>query len=185
MIADVISDADARMAKAIDSLQHHLSTVRTGRASPSLVDRIVVEYYGTPTPLNQMANISVPESRLLVIQPYDKGVMGAIEKAIQKSDLGLNPNNDGQVIRIGIPPLTEERRKQLVKLVHQYVEDGKVAIRNVRRDAQGDIKSLLSEKMISEDDETRGHKQIDDLTKKYTDEVDRIGKSKEHEVMEV
>jgi ribosome recycling factor len=185
MIADVLSDADSRMAKAIEALQHHLATVRTGRASPSLVDRIVVEYYGSPTPLNQMANISVPESRLLVIQPYDKGVIGAIEKAIQKSDLGLNPNNDGQVIRIGIPALTEERRKQLVKLVHQYVEEGKVAIRNVRRDAQGDVKSLLGEKMISEDDETRGHKQIDELTKKYTDEMDRIGKSKEHEVLEV
>ena len=185
MITDVMTDAETRMAKAIDALQHHLSTVRTGRASPNLVDRIVVEYYGTPTPLNQMANISVPESRLLVIQPYDKGVMGAIEKALQKSDLGLNPNSDGQVIRIGIPPLTEERRKQLVKLVHQYVEDSKIAIRNVRRDAMTSVKELMNEKMISEDDERRGQQQVDELTKRFTDEMDRIGKAKEHEVLEV
>jgi ribosome recycling factor len=185
MIADVMSDAESRMSKAIESLQHHLATVRTGRASPNLVDRIVVDYYGAPTPLNQMANISVPESRLLVIQPYDKGVIGAIEKALQKSDLGLNPNNDGQVIRIGIPPLTEERRKQLVKLVHQYVEEGKIAIRNVRRDSMSSVKDLLNEKMISEDDERRGHQQVDDLTKRFTDEMDRIGKAKEHEVLEV
>jgi len=185
MINDVMTDTEGRMGKAIESLQHHLSTVRTGRANPALVDHLVVEYYGTPTPLNQMANISVPESRLLVIQPWDKGVIGAIEKALQKSDLGLNPSSDGQVIRIAIPALTEERRKQLVKLVHQYVEEGKVAVRNVRRDAMNDVRALLHEKMISEDDERRATQRVDDLTKKFTDEMDRIGKTKEHEVLEV
>jgi ribosome recycling factor len=185
MIQDVLADAEDRMGKAMDALRRDLGTIRTGRASPSLVERLTVEYYGTPTPLNQLAGISVPEPRLLVIQPWDRGTMGAIEKAVQKSELGLNPSNDGQVIRIAIPALTEERRKQLVKLVHSHVEDGKVAVRNIRRDAMGSVRELWNERMISEDDERRAHHQVDELTKRFTDEADKIGKAKEHEVLEV
>lgn len=185
MIADVMADAESRMAKAVEALKRDLGSVRTGRASPSLVERITVDYYGAPTPLNQMANISVPESRLLVIQPWDKGAIGAIDKAIQKSELGLNPNNDGQVIRIAIPTLTEERRKQLVKVVHGHVEDGKVALRNIRRDAMGSVRELMNEGMISADDERRAEQQIDGLTKRFVEEIDRVGKGKEHEVLEV
>ncbi len=185
MIADVVRDTEGRMGKAIDVLRRDLASVRTGRASPSLVERVSVDYYGTPTPINQMAGISVPEARLLVIQPWDRGTIPAIEKAIQKSELGLNPNNDGQVIRIAIPALTEERRKQLVKAVHQHAEEGKVALRNIRRDAIGSIRELTNERMVSEDDERRGTSQIEEMTKKFVDEIDRIGKGKEHEVMEV
>ncbi|MBA2519719.1 MAG: ribosome recycling factor [Chloroflexia bacterium] len=185
MIQDVLTDAEARMAKAMDALKRDLGSIRTGRASPSLVERLTVDYYGTQTPLNQMAGISVPESRLLVIQPWDQGSIGIIEKAIQKSELGLTPTNDGQVIRISIPALTEERRKQLVKLVHGHVEEGKVAVRNVRRDAVSQVRELMSEKQISEDDERRAEHQVDDLTKKFVEEADKIGKSKEHDVLEV
>ena len=185
MIQDVLADAEERMSKAMDALRRELGTIRTGRASPSLVDRLTVEYYGTPTPLNQLAGVSVPEPRLLVIQPWDRGTIGAIEKAIQKSELGLNPNNDGQVIRIGIPPLTEERRKQLVKLVHNHVEEGKIAVRNIRRDAMANVRELLNERMISEDDERRAEHQVDDLARRFVDEADKIGKVKEREVLEV
>ena len=184
MIDDVMADAEVRMGKAIDALRRDLGGIRTGRASPSLVDRLVVDYYGSSTPLNQLAGISVPEPRLLVIQPWDRGSMPAIEKAIMKSELGLNPSNDGQVIRIAIPPLTEDRRKQLVKLVHGHVEEGKVALRNVRRDAMAHVKDLLNEKMIGEDDERRAEHQVDDLTKRYVSEADRVGKVKEQEVLE-
>lgn len=185
MIDDVLVDAESRMGKAMDALHRDLDSIRTGRASPSLVDRLVVEYYGTPTPLNQLAGVSVPEPRLLVIQPWDRGTMGAIEKAIQKSELNLNPSNDGQVIRIAIPALTEERRKQLVKLVHNHVEDGKISVRNVRRDALTSVRELLNERLISEDDERRGEQRVEDLTKRFVDQADKIGKAKEHEVMEV
>ena len=185
MIQDVLADAEERMSKAMDALRRDLGTIRTGRASPTLVDRLMVEYYGTPTPLNQLAGVSVPEPRLLVIQPWDRGTIGAIEKAIQKSELGLNPNNDGQVIRIGIPPLTEERRKQLVKLVHNHVEEGKIAVRNIRRDAMANVRELLNERMISEDDERRAEHQVDELTRRFVDEADKIGKAKEREVLEV
>jgi ribosome recycling factor len=185
MIQDVLSDAEGRMGKAIDALRRDLSTVRTGRANPSLLDRVSVEYYGTVSPLNQLAGISVPEPRMLVVQPWDQGSIPAIEKAIMKSDLGINPSNDGKVIRLALPPLTEERRRQLVKMVHSHIEDSKVAIRNIRRDAVSSVKELLNEKMISENDERRGEGQIDELTKKFSDEADRIGKAKEHEVMEV
>lgn len=185
MIDDVLSDAESRMGKAIDALQRDLGTIRTGRASPSLVERLSVDYYGSSTPLNQLAGISVPESRLLVIQPWDRGSIGAIEKAIMKSELGLNPSNDGQVIRIAIPALTEERRKQLVKLVHGHVEEGKVALRNIRRDAMSSVKDLLNEKMIGEDDERRAEHQVDELTKRFVNEADKVGKHKEQEVLEV
>jgi ribosome recycling factor len=185
MIDEIRSDAEHRMQGAIDALQRDLTAIRTGRASPALVERLTVEYYGAATPLNQLAGISAPEARLLVIQPWDRGSMGAIEKAILKSELGLTPNNDGQVIRLAIPQLTEERRKALVKLVRQKVEEGKVAIRNVRRDAVDDIKDLLKEKMIGEDDERRAHQEIDALTRQFTEEADRIGQLKEAEVLEV
>jgi ribosome recycling factor len=185
MIADTMTDAEQRMAKAMEALRRDLNTIRTGRASPSLLDRVQVEYYGTNTPLNQLAGISVPEPRMLVVQPWDRGSIGAIEKAIQKSELGLNPSNDGQVIRLAIPALTEDRRKQLVKTVHQFTEESKVAVRNIRRDAMDHVRKLKSDKEISEDDERRAEHQVDDLTKKFTEEADKIGKAKEHEVMEV
>ncbi len=185
MIRETLADAEERMSKAMDALRRDLNTIRTGRASPSLLDRITIDYYGTPTPLNQVAGISAPEARLLVIQPWDRGTIGLIEKAIQKSDLGLNPSSDGQVIRIAIPPLTEERRKQLVKVVHNYVEEAKVAVRNIRRDALAHLRQMMNEKLISEDDERRAQQQLDELTKRYIEEADKIGKAKEHEVMEV
>ena len=185
MIKDVMDDAEVRMGKAIDALRRDLATIRTGRASPSLVERLPVDYYGSSTPLNQLAGISVPEPRMLVIQPWDRGSMAAIEKAIRKSELGLNPTNDGQVVRIAIPPLTEERRKQLVKLVHGHVEEGKVALRNIRRDAMAHVKELLAEKLIGEDDERRAEQQVDELTKRYVNDAERVGKAKEQEVLEV
>jgi ribosome recycling factor len=185
VIDDIKADAEHRMQSALEALQRELTSIRTGRASPSLVDRMTVDYYGAATPLNQLASISAPEPRMLVIQPWDRGSMTAIEKAIQKSELGLTPNNDGQVIRLSIPQLTEERRKSLVKLTRSKVEDGKVAIRNVRRDAVDSVKELMKEKMISEDDERRGHQEIDAITKRFTEEADQIGASKEAEIMEV
>jgi ribosome recycling factor len=185
MINDITQDTTTRMSKAMDALHNNLGAVRTGRAHPSLVERIHVDYYGTSTPLNQLAGISVPEARLLVIQPWDKGSIGPIEKAILTSDLGLMPNNDGQVIRLNIPALTEERRKQMVKSVHSIVEEAKVAVRNVRRDANSHVKELLNGKDISEDDERRALADLDALTKKYIDEADKIGKAKEQEVLEV
>jgi ribosome recycling factor len=185
MINETLADAESRMAKSIEALHRDLNTIRTGRASPALLDRITVDYYGTPTPLNQMANISVPEARLLVIQPWDRGVIPDIERALQKSDIGITPSNDGTVIRLAIPQLTEERRKQLVKLVHAQVEDAKVAIRNIRRDSMSDVRELKSDKLVSEDDERRAEQKLDDLTKKFVDEADKVGKGKEHEVLEV
>jgi len=185
MINDVMNDAEVRMGKAIDALRRDLASIRTGRASPTLVERLQVDYYGSSTPLNQLAGISVPEPRLLVIQPWDRGSMAAIEKAIMKSELGLNPTNDGQVVRIAIPPLTEERRKQLVKLVHGHVEDAKVALRNIRRDAVTHVKELLSEKLIGEDDERRAEHQVDDITKRFVADAERVGQAKEQEVLEV
>jgi ribosome recycling factor len=146
---------------------------------------VQVDYYGTPTPINQMANISVPEARLLVIQPWDRGVIPDIERALQKSDIGITPSSDGTVIRLAIPLLTEDRRKQLVKQVHAQVEDAKVAIRNVRRDSMSNVRDLKNEKMISEDDERRAEQRLDELTKKFVDEADKVGKAKEQEVLEV
>ena len=185
MIRDTMSDAEDRMSKAMEALRHHLNTIRTGRASPALLDRIQVEYYGTPTPLNQVASVSAPEARTLTIQPWERNMLGVIEKAILKSDIGLTPNNDGSMIRLNIPPLTEERRKQLVKQVHQQVEDAKVSVRNVRRDGINQLHKLTADKQISEDEERRAVHQLDELAKRFTDEADKIGKGKEHEVMEV
>lgn len=185
MIPEIKTDAEHRMTGAIDSLHRELNGIRTGRAAPALVERLMVDYYGTPTPLNQIAGISAPEARMLVIQPWDRGAISAIERAIQKSDLGLTPNNDGAVIRLNIPNLTEERRKSLVKVVRSKVEECKVAIRNVRRDAVDSLKTLLKEKEIGEDDERRAAADIDQLTKRFTDDADQIGQAKEAEVLEV
>jgi ribosome recycling factor len=185
MIEEVIADTRSRMEKAMESLQRELTAVRTGRASPSLVERVHVEQYGTEMPLNQLANISAPEARMLTITPWDKSALGAIEKAIRKSELGLNPTNDGTMIRIVIPPLTEDRRKQMVKTVHAKVEEAKVAVRNIRRDAISQAKEFKDEKMISEDDERRAETQIQEITNKFTARADEIGKEKERDVMQV
>src|SRR5688572_27289319 len=173
MVPEVLKEAETKMSKSVDHLKADLQTIRTGRANPSLVERLMVEYYGTPTPLIQLASIHAPEARLLVIQPYDKGAFGAIEKAIQKSDLGLNPTNDGKVIRLAIPTLTEERRRDMVKMARKRLEDGKIALRNVRREAHKDLDELESEKMISADDLTRGTDQLQKLTDRFTMEADR------------
>lgn len=185
MINETLTDAESRMAKSIQALHRDLNTIRTGRASPALLDRVMVDYYGTPTPINQMANISVPEARLLVIQPWDRGVIPTIEKALQKSDIGITPSSDGTVIRLAIPVLTEDRRKQLVKMVHGQVEEAKIAIRNVRRDSMSMVRDLKNAKEISEDDERRAEQQLDELTKKFIDDTEKVGKAKEHEVLEV
>jgi ribosome recycling factor len=185
MLNDVKADAESRMQKAIEALQRDLSTIRTGRASPALVERVEVDYYGAMTPLNQLAGINVPEARLLVIQPWDKGSIQAIERAIRVADLGVNPTNDGEVIRIAIPALTEERRKEMVKVVKSKVEDARVSIRNIRRDAISQVKELAQEKMISEDDERRGEQDVQELTNKYIARADAVGKEKEDDVLEV
>lgn len=185
MIKDEIQSAEDRMKRAMDALKRDFGTIRTGRATPALLDRVMVEYYGTETPLNQIAGVSAPEARMLTISPYDRGSIAAIEKALMKSDLGITPSNDGQMIRLSIPPLTEERRKTLVKTVHGMVEEAKVSVRNIRRDAVQSIHKLAVDKQISEDDERRANGQIDDLSKKYTEEASAIGKVKEQEVMEV
>jgi ribosome recycling factor len=185
MLNDVKAETESRMKKAIEALQRELATIRTGRASPALLDRIEVDYYGAMTPLNQLAGVNAPEARLLVIQPWDKGSINAIERAIRTADLGVNPTNDGDVIRIAIPALTEERRKELVKVVRSRVEDSRVAIRNIRRDSISQVKELAQEKMISEDDERRGEQDIQELTDKHIAQAEKIGKEKEEDVLEV
>jgi len=185
MIKDVLQDAEKQMKKAVEALRHQLATIRTGRASVSLVEHIPVEAYDSTLPLNQLANISVPEIRLIVIQPYDTGTMRAIERGIQQSDIGLTPNNDGRVIRLNIPPLTEERRRELVKMVRARVEDVKVSVRNHRRDSMETLRDLEHEKMISEDEMHRAQEQLQELTDKYSKELEQVGASKEDEVMEV
>ncbi|MGN6362741.1 MAG: ribosome recycling factor [Thermomicrobiales bacterium] len=185
MIEDVIADGRTRMEKAMDALHRELMAIRTGRAAPSLVERLPVEQYGTEMPLNQLANIAAPEARLITITPWDKSSINDIEKAIRKSELGLNPTNDGQLIRIAIPPLTEERRRALVKVVHTKVEDAKIAVRNIRRDAMSQAKEFKDEKMISEDDERRAETQIQDLTNKFVAQAEQIGKDKERDVLQV
>ncbi len=185
MIDDVLAECEARMGKSIEALRRDLLTIRTGRASPALVERLPVDAYGSQMPLNQLAGINAPEARLLVIQPYDRSTLGAIEKALRKSELGFNPTNDGNVIRIAIPPLTEERRREMVKLVHRHVEEARVSLRNIRRDAIKDIADMQHEKMISEDDAKRGQDRVQDLTDRYVKQVEEIGKGKEHEVLAV
>jgi ribosome recycling factor len=185
MIKDLLADIKERMEKAVESLQTDLMALRTGRASPALLDRVRVEYYGTPTPLNQLATISAPEPRLLTIKPWDASVLSAIEKALMKSDLGLTPSNDGRIIRLNIPRLTEERRHDLVKLVNKRVEEGKVALRNVRRDGQEDLREMEKEKMISEDDLFEGRDELQKMIDSFVKRMDEIGKAKEEEIMEV
>jgi len=176
---------DARMSDAVEAMDRDFNHIRTGRASTSLVERIVVDYYGTQTPLNQLASISVPESTTIVIQPWDRGVLGAIEKAIQKSDVGITPNTDGTVVRLNIPPLTEERRKDLVKQVHKRMEEAKVEIRNYRRDAVDAIRKREKDGELGSDEAHREQEALEKTTHKWTDEVDRVGAAKEAEVLEV
>ena len=185
MIADVKSNASAGMTKALESFKRDLSKVRTGRASLSLLDDIKVDYYGTPTPLNQVGSMAVPEPRLITIQPWEKNLIGEIEKAILKADLGLNPNSDGQIIRLVFPPLTEERRKEMVKQVKRMGEDTKVGIRNVRREANDTLKRLEKDKDITEDDLKRGEKEVQDVTDEFVSRVDRVIEEKEKDLMEL
>jgi ribosome recycling factor len=185
MPKSVIANTKDRMAKAIQAYSRELASVRAGRASASLLDRITVDYYGAPTPVNQLAGISVPEARLLVIQPYDRSVLGDIEKAILKSDLGLNPSNDGSLIRIMIPQLTEERRKDLVKVVKKESEEAKIAIRNIRRDANDDLKKLEKNGEITEDAQRGYSDDIQKLTDDHIAKIDQITKEKEKEILEV
>jgi ribosome recycling factor len=185
MINDVLSEAEERMRRAVAVLRDDLLTIRTGRASPALLDRLRIEYYGTATPLNQLATISAPEPRLLVVRPWDPSALGAIEKGILKSDLGLTPSSDGKVIRLPIPQLTEERRRELARLVNQRVEEGHVAVRNIRRDSLKDMQDLGKEKLIPEDDFYRGKDRLQDLTDEYIGEMDELGRLKQEEIMEV
>jgi ribosome recycling factor len=185
MINDILKDADSRMQKSIDSLKGELAKVRTGRAHPSLLEHIVVDYYGNDTPLNQVANIGVEDARTLTVTPWEKPMVQAVEKAIMKSDLGLNPNTAGSVIRIPMPQLTEERRRDLVKVVRHEGENSKVAIRNIRRDANSDFKMLEKEKEISEDDERKGQDDIQKTTDKYVKEIDDLISTKEVDLMKV
>jgi ribosome recycling factor len=185
MTDDTTRDADARMSRALEALERDLGAIRTGRAATALVERIAVDYYGTSTPLNQLASISVPEAHLIVIQPWDRSALGAIEKAILKSEVGLTPNTDGTVVRLGIPALTEERRKDLVKLVHKRMEEARVEIRNHRRDVADEIKKELRDGEISADEERRELEALQKVTDRWTGEVDRVGKHKEQEILEV
>ncbi len=185
MIKDMLSSAESRMRGAIQVLHDDLATIRTGRANPGLVEKMAVEYYGTPTPLMQLASISVPEPRSLMIKPFDPTTIKVIEKAIQASELGLNPNNDGKVIHLNLPPLTEERRRDLVKHVHHRLEETRVAIRNIRRDAHNDMRDFEKEKLISEDELERGEEELQKLTDRFIEEVGDMGKKKETEIMEV
>ncbi len=185
MIDAVLSDAKAHMEKAVEALRTDLQTIRTGRASPALIERLHVEYYGVSTPLNQVASITVPEARMLVVQPWDKTALGAIEKAILKSDLGLNPTNDGKLIRVVIPYLSEERRRELIKLVHKKVEEGHVAVRNCRRDALESLEKAEKAKEISEDELKRAKERLQKLTDGFIEKVDDTGQVKQQEILEV
>ncbi|MBN1643137.1 MAG: ribosome recycling factor [Anaerolineae bacterium] len=185
MIKDLLRETQAKMQKGADTLSEELRGIRTGRASPALVERLAVEYYGTMTPLNQVATISAPEPRLLAIRPWETSMIGPIEKAILKSDLGLTPSNDGKLIRLTIPRLSEERREELVRVVARRVEEAKVTLRNLRRDANDELKLYEEEKLISEDELHRGRDQIQELTDEYVSKLDEIGALKEAEIREV
>jgi len=184
-IEEFLTDATRRMDKSIESTRQEFNSVRTGRASAALLDRIVIDYYGTPTPLKNLATIGTPEARLLTVQPFDPTSLKAIEKAIQESDLGLQPANDGKLIRLPIPPLTEERRKELVRVVRRYAEDGKVAIRNVRRDVMRHLEELVRNGDVGDDEERRAENQVQKLTDEHTKSIDELLKHKEAEIMEV
>lgn len=185
LIDELLSDAKDRMAKSVDSSRGELATVRTGRASPHLLDRIMVDYYGNPTALKQLANVSASDARLLTVTPFDKSALGAIEKSIQESDVGLTPSNDGNVIRLQIPEMTEERRREMVKVVHGVAEEGRIAIRNVRRDIMADLRELKKEGEAGEDDERRGEDALQKQTDDAIAEVDSLLKGKEEEILEV
>ena len=185
MIDDLLKDAETKMNKSLEVLQHELATVRTGRATPSLVDRVQVDYYGAPTPLQQLAQIHAPEPRLLVIQPYDRNAIGAIEKTLQKSELGLNPANDGTVIRIPFPPLTEERRHELAKVVKHKAEEARVAIRNIRRDELHGVDKLEKDGEISQDDSKRAHEHLQKITDRHIQQADALAERNDAEILEV
>ena len=184
-VKEIETSAKTRMEKALADLQHDMAAVRTGRASVSLLDNVRADYYGTPTPLNQLATLHVPEPSLITVQPWDVSQIGLIEKAIRSADLGLNPGNDGKLIRVPIPPLTEDRRKDLVKKLHHIAEDHRVAMRNVRRDANENVKKLLKDKIISEDEDRRAHDEIQKLTDASIQKLDQAAKMKEKEIMEL
>jgi ribosome recycling factor len=184
-VKDVENNAKSRMEKAIGGLQHDMASIRTGRASVTLLDNVRVDYYGTTTPLNQVGTLHVPEPALITVQPWDTSQIGAIEKAIRAADLGLNPSNDGKVIRVPIPPLTEERRRDLVKKLHGVAEEHRVAMRNVRRDANEHVKKLLKDKLISEDEDRRAHDEIQKMTDSYIQKLDQAAKGKEKEILEL
>jgi ribosome recycling factor len=185
MTDEIFASAEHRMKRAVEILQRDYGNIRTGRASPSLLDRIQVDYYGTPTPVNNLATISVPEPRLIVVQPWDRTALPSIEKAIQKSDLGLNPSSDGTVIRLAIPQLTEERRKEIVKQVHRRAEEGRVAVRNIRRESHDELKKQERDHAISEDDLKRSTDRLQKMTDKYVAEIEEVARRKEHDVLEV
>jgi ribosome recycling factor len=184
-LKEVEAGAKSRMEKALTDLQHAMAGIRTGRASVSIFDNLKVDYYGTPTPLNQLANLHVPEPTLITIQPWDVSQIGAIDKAIRGSDLGLNPANDGKILRVPIPPLTEERRKEIVKRLHHVAEDHRVALRNIRRDANEHMKKLLKDKVISEDDERRGLEEVQKMTDAHIGKIDMAAKTKEKEILDI
>jgi ribosome recycling factor len=183
MISDLLTEAELKMDQAVEHVASEFGTVRTGRANPQLLHRISVEYYGSPTPLQQLASVAVPEPRLLVVQPFDKSTVSDIERAIQQADLGLNPTNDGSVIRIAFPPLTEERRKELIRVVRHMAEEGRVSVRNVRRASKTDMEDLHGE--ISDDDIRRGEEELQKLTDGFTERIDRLLANKEEELLEV
>jgi ribosome recycling factor len=185
LIDPILRDAETKMAKSAEHFAADLSTIRTGRANPALIDKVMVPYYGTPTPLNQLAQISAPEPRLLVVQVYDKSQIGAIEKALRSGDQGLNPANDGQVIRVPIPPLTEERRKEYVKLVRQKAEEARVAIRNIRRDEIHRVDQMQKQGEVPEDESKRAHARLQKITESQVEKVDALAARKESEVMEL
>jgi ribosome recycling factor len=185
LIDELLKDAEGRMAKSVESSRGELATVRTGRASPHLLDRIMVDYYGAQTPLKQLANVATSDARLLTVTPFDKSSIGAIEKAIQESDIGLTPSNDGNVVRLQIPELTEERRREMVKVVHGVAEEGRIAIRNIRRDVMQDLRELKNEGEVGEDDERRAETALQKQTDDSIAEIDSLLKGKEEEILEV
>ena len=185
LIDELLKDAEGRMAKSVESSRGELATVRTGRASPHLLDRIMVDYYGAQTPLKQLANVATSDARLLTVSPFDKGSIGAIEKAIQESDIGLTPSNDGNLVRLQIPELTEERRREMVKVVHGVAEEGRIAIRNIRRDVMGDLRELKKEGEAGEDDERRAESALQKQTDDSIAEIDSLLKGKEEEILAV
>jgi ribosome recycling factor len=184
-VKEVEANLRTRMEKAVNDLQHDMASIRTGRASVSILDNVRVDYYGTPTPLNQLGNLHVPEPSLITVQPWDLSQIGAIEKAIRAANLGLNPANDGKLIRIPIPPLTEERRKELVKQLHGIAENHRVAIRNIRRDGNEHLKKLLKDKLITEDDDRRAHDEVQKMTDSFMAKLDQAAKTKEKEILEI